>query len=90
MITKIQQQIGVSQFRRGLSRYLKQSKRTPVIVTTTRTGEARVLIDTALYNTLVTAYEHEQDGELLTKLASGERGKRHAWESVKKKHGIPN
>ena len=65
MLTKIHSLIRVSDFRKNLSKYLKESKTKPLVVSTDRGGDTRVLMSSKLYNKLVETYEDHIDAHEL-------------------------
>lgn len=83
MLTKVHDFIQASELRKNLSRYLKDAKKKPVIVSTDRGGSSRVIIDVSLYNKLVETYENYQDTRELMRLIKKDDGKRVPWESVR-------
>ena len=88
MITKVQKYINVADFRKNLSRHLKNAKNNPLVISTNRGKDTRVVLDTDLYNELVEAYENQIDSECLVKLVkTDERGKI-SWGKIKSQHGM--
>jgi len=88
MITKVQKYINASDFRKNLSRYLKSAKKNPLVISTDRGKDTRVVLDADLYNELVEAYENQIDAECLVKLAKTDQGERISWDKMKKQHGM--
>ena len=86
MLTKIKKNIGVSEFRKDISKYLKQAKDEPVVVSLNRGKDSRVVIDTELYNYFIDMAEDSQDAQELIKLKKKDTGERVSWEDVKKKY----
>ena len=85
MLSRVQKLINVSELRRNLSKYLSQSATDPVVVSAGHSSGTRVLLDSELYNKLISTYEDDQDAELLEKLVSSDDGHRISLEEVKAK-----
>ena len=88
MLTKIEKHIGISDFRKHLSRYFKDAKKKPLIVAANRGNDTRVVIDVDLYNELIDAYEDRRDAECLNKLVTNEKEGGIPWQETKKEHGV--
>lgn len=87
-VEKVQKHIGVAEFRRDLSGYLRRAKKVPVIIDTPH-DDTRVLVDAAFYDRLVEAYEDEQDAKLLTRLVKEQKGEKGVpLEKLLRQHGI--
>ena len=65
MIDKIPEIVRTSELRKNLSHYIKQSAKQPVVISTDRGGDSRVLLGRGLYNELVEAYEDMEDRQEL-------------------------
>lgn len=92
MLTKIPKTIQSSEFRKNLSKYLKESNKEPVFVSTERGAGSSVLISAEAYNKLVDLYDTELDEEEREALAKGrknfENGNFLTLHDVKSKLGI--
>lgn len=85
MLTKIKKNIGVSEFRKDISKYLKKAKDEPIVVSLNRGKDSRVVLDTDLYNYFVDIAEGYQDAQEFIKLKKNDKGERVSWEDLKKK-----
>jgi len=65
MLTKIQKNIGISELRKNLSKYLNNAKKEPLVVSLGRGKDLRVVVDVNLYNSLIEAYEDSSLGHLM-------------------------
>jgi len=85
MLTKIKKNIGVTEFRKDISKYLKQAKDEPVVVSLDRGKEQRVVLSAELYNSFIESSEDYQDAKELMSLKKEDNGERMSWEDIKKK-----
>ena len=83
MLTKIPKSIPASELRKNLSQYLKDAKKNPVVISTDRGNDARVMIDAETYNKLIEAYEDLSDAEELDRLVKNDSGDRISWDKIK-------
>jgi len=88
MLTKVHNLIRASEVRKNFSKYLKASKTEPLVISTERGGEARVLINAPLYNKLIEEYEDRVDSEELDRLVKEDKGKRITLKALKGKYGV--
>jgi PHD/YefM family antitoxin component YafN of YafNO toxin-antitoxin module len=88
MFTKIQNFISASDFRKNLSKYFKEAKESPLIISTGRGGEVSVVLGSELYNKLVEVYEDVMDSKELTQLVHEDKGGHVSWKDVKKRHAL--
>ena len=88
MLTKIHNLICVSDFRKNLSKYLKESKTKPLVVSTDRRGDTRVLMSSTLYNNLIEAYEDHADARELEDLIGEDNGEGILLCELKQKCGV--
>jgi PHD/YefM family antitoxin component YafN of YafNO toxin-antitoxin module len=87
MFQKVEKAIGVSDFRATMAAHLAGAKKQPLIVSTRRGGDSFVVLSIDAYNTLVEAWEDEQDARELDRLAKLQKGKKLVpWERVKGGH----
>lgn len=84
MLTKIHNFIRASDLRKNLGHYLKQAKNEPIVVAAERGGETRVILDSALYNKLIEAYEDWADARELAQLVEEDSGEYVALENLKR------
>ncbi len=76
MLTKIPKIVQASEFRKNLSQYLKNAKNNPVVVSTERGGDSRVVLSADLYNKLIEFYHNSVDARELIKLVEVDDGER--------------
>ena len=88
MITKVQKYISASDFRKNFSHYLKSAKKNPLVISTNRGRDTRVVLDADLYNELVEAHENQIDAECLVRLVTTDGEERTSWDKIKKQHGM--
>lgn len=88
MATKVHNLVRVSDLRKDLARYLRDAKKKPVVVSTDRGGDTRVLMSAELYNKLVEAYEDAMDSAELERLVAEDDGKYVDWDDLKKEYGL--
>lgn len=88
MFTKIHNLIPSSDFRKNLSKYLKDAKKHPLVISTSRGGDTSVVLSSKLYNMLVETYEDMIDARELVRLVETDNGGHVAWEDVKKRHVV--
>ncbi len=86
MLTKIQKNIGISELRKHLPKYLKDAKKEPLVVSLDRGKNIRVVLDVNLYNSLLEFHEDYQDAKELEKLKKNDNGERLDWTDVKNKY----
>ena len=84
MITKIPDIVRISELRKNLARYIKESAKNPVVISTDRGGDSRVLLGSELYNKLVDAYDRNEIEHLVAK----DDGKRVSLSALRKKYGV--
>lgn len=84
MLTKVHNSIQATDFRKNLAKYLKASKKNPLVISVDRGGETRVIMNSALYNLLIEAYRDDVDAIELERLIAEDTGERIAWRDVKK------
>lgn len=65
MLTKIQKNIGISELRKNLPKYLKDAKKEPLVVSLDRGKDLRVVVGVDLYNSLIEACEDSSLGYLM-------------------------
>ena len=70
-----------------MARYLRESATQPVVISTDRGGDNRVLLGSDLYNKLVEAYEDMQDRQELENRVAKDDGSRVSLASLQKKYG---
>lgn len=70
-----------------MSHYLRESARQPVVISTDRGGDSRVLLGSELYNKLVEAYEDMQDRQELEERVAEDDGSRVGLSALRKKYG---
>lgn len=86
IFTKIHKPIQVAELRKHLAHYLRSAEKEPVVVSTERGADARVIVSTGVYNKLVEAYQDHADAKTLERLVGKERGTaRMAWKTAKRK-----
>lgn len=88
MLTKIHSLIRVSDFRKNLSKYLKDSKTKPLVVSTDRGGDTRVLMSSTLYNKLVEIYEEHIDARELESLVKENKEECISLDKLKQKYDV--
>jgi PHD/YefM family antitoxin component YafN of YafNO toxin-antitoxin module len=88
MLTKIHETIRSSDLRKNLARYLKKAGGAPVVISTDRGGDSRVMISSAAYNKLVETYEDYLDSRELARLVKDGSGKRVSLGEMRKKYGV--
>jgi prevent-host-death family protein len=88
MFTKVQHSIQSSEFRKNLSKYLKEAQKQPLVVSANRGSDTSVVLSSEHYNILVETYEDMIDTKELTKLVRQDDGTRVSFAEVKKKHGV--
>ena len=88
MLTKIHNFIQATELRKNLSHYLKKAKDEPIMISTNRGEQVRVVMDGDLYNTIVEAYEDTVDSNLLKKLVKEDHGEYSSLDNLKKKYGV--
>ncbi len=88
MLTKVHNLIQASEVRKNFSKYLRASKKEPLVISAERGGEARVLMNAHLYNKLVEEYEDRVDSEELERLVKEDKGKRITLKALKSKYGL--
>lgn len=88
MATKIHNLVRVSDLRKDLARYLRDAKKKPVVVSTDRGGDTRVLMSAELYNKLVEAYEDAMDSAELERLVAEDDGVRIPLHELRKEYGL--
>jgi hypothetical protein len=88
MFTKIHNLIPSSDFRKNLSKYFKEAKKHPLVISTSRAGDTSVVLSSELYNKLVESYEDMVDAKELTQLVKEDDGGHVSWSDVKKRHAI--
>ena len=71
---KVPTTIQSTELRNNLAHYLRASKREPVVVSTDRGADARVLVDATLYNKLVEQYQDAVDTRELERLVESDSG----------------
>lgn len=76
MFQKIEQTIGVSEFRSALPAYLKRASERPLVITARRGGEPYVVISAEMYNKLVEAREDAIDARKIHRLVKESAGKK--------------
>ena len=87
MLTKIHNLIRVSDFRKNLSKYLKESKTKPLVVSTDRGGDTRVLMSSTLYNKLIETYQDHIDTRELESLVKEDDSEGVLLSELKQKYG---
>lgn len=87
MIHKIPDIVRASELRKNLALYLKRSADQPVVISTDRGGDSRVLLGSELYNKLVEAYEDMQDRQELERRVVKDDGSRVSLSQLRKKYG---
>ncbi|HEC30396.1 MAG TPA: type II toxin-antitoxin system Phd/YefM family antitoxin [Candidatus Yonathbacteria bacterium] len=65
MLTKVQKNIGISELRENLPKYLRDAKKEPLVVSLNRGKDLRVVVDVDLYNNLIEACEDSSIGSLM-------------------------
>lgn len=88
MLTKVHNLIRASEVRKNFSKYLKASKNETLVISTERGGEARVLMDSLLYNKIIEGYEDRVDSENLDRLVAKDKGNHITLKALKNKYGL--
>ncbi len=65
MLSKIRKNIGISELRKNLPKYLKNAKQEPLVVSLNRGKDLRVVVGVDLYNNLIESYEDRSLGQLM-------------------------
>jgi hypothetical protein len=76
MLYKLPKTIQVSELRKNLAGHLRHAEKEPVIVSTDRGANTRVILSSGLYNKLIEVYEDYIDARELTALVKNDTGKR--------------
>lgn len=73
-LTKIPKTVPATELRKNLAQYLERAKKEPVVVSTDRGADARVILDATFYNRLIERLEDELDTRELERLLAEDSG----------------
>jgi PHD/YefM family antitoxin component YafN of YafNO toxin-antitoxin module len=88
MITKVPKTVRTSDLRKDLAKYMREAAIEPIVISTDRGGDSRVLLGSDLYNTLVEAYEDLADRATLEERIAKDDGSRTGIASLRTKYGV--
>lgn len=82
---KVQKAVDISDFRAAMASHLAGAKKKPLVVSARRGGDSFVVLSIDAYNTLVEAWEDEQDARELERLVHTSSKKGWVeWKSLKR------